>query len=136
MNYRSILWKKEHAKETIEKLFAYTDVCIVNENQAYELFGVKGREDISDFADKYAFSHVAMTYRRTKDAMHNKIWSDLYTGGGFYKSREYEMEMADRIGGGDAYAAGLIYALGHSYEIQHAVEFAEAASCLKHSIIE
>lgn len=42
--------------------------------------------------------------------------------------------MIDRIGGGDAFAAGLIYALGHGFAPQKAAEFAEAASCLKHSV--
>jgi len=40
----------------------------------------------------------------------------------------------DRIGGGDAFAAGLIYSLGEAHPLHDALEFAVAASCLKHSI--
>ena len=131
VNYRSKLWGKERAAKTLEGLFRYVDVCIVNENHAQELFGCS---DERTLAERYGFTHVAFTYRRTKDARHNKIWAELYAGGEKVQSREYEMEMVDRIGGGDAFAAGLVYALGHGFALQSAVDFAEAASCLKHSV--
>lgn len=134
VNYRSKLWEMTEAKDVMEKLLGYTDVCIVNENQAHELFGVSGEKAIQEFAKKYSLNQVAFTYRRTKDARHNKIWGMLYLEGKVVKSREYDMEMTDRIGGGDAFSAGLIYALGHGYEAQKAIDFAEAASCLKHSV--
>lgn len=131
VNYRSKLWGKERAAKVLERLFRYVDVCIVNENHAKELFGCT---DERTLAERYGFTHVAFTYRRTKDARHNKIWAELYAGGEKVQSRAYEMEMVDRIGGGDAFAAGLVYALGHGYPLQNAVDFAEAASCLKHSV--
>lgn len=131
VNYRSKLWTKEHAAKTMEKLFGYADVCIVNENQAKELFGAM---DERALAERYHFACVTFTYRRTQDALHNSIWGSLYAGGERVQSRRYEMEMVDRIGGGDAFAAGLLYALGHGFEPQRAVDFAEAASCFKHSV--
>lgn len=134
VNYRSKLWDRERAAKAMEKLFRYVDVCIVNENQADELFGVSGKNAMRMLAERYSFSCVAFTYRRTKDALHNAIWGSLYAGGKTAESRVYEMEMIDRIGGGDAFAAGLIYAFGHGYDPQKVVDFAEAASCLKHSV--
>ena len=44
------------------------------------------------------------------------------------------MQIVDRVGGGDSFAAGLIHALGKKQSPQDAIEFAAAASCLKHSI--
>ena len=134
VNYRSKLWGTEQARNVSEKLLGYTDVCIVNENQALELFGISGENAMREFAEKYSLRCVAFTYRRTEDALHNRIWSTLYSEGKSVKSREYRMEMIDRIGGGDAFAAGLVYALGHDFELQRAADFAEAASCLKHSV--
>ena len=134
VNYRSKLWGVEQARAAMEKLLPYTDVCIINENQAKELFGVEGEKGAREMAEKFSLSHVAFTYRRTQDALRNKIWGELYTGGKLYRSREYAMEMVDRIGGGDAFAAGLIYSVAHGFEPQYAVDFAEAASCLKHSV--
>lgn len=83
---------------------------------------------------KYKFTTIAFTYRRTLDAERNIIWATLYQNGEFAVSDRYEIEMVDRIGGGDAFSAGLIYALGKSFPVQKAVQFAMAASCLKHSI--
>lgn len=99
VNYRSKLWEKEHAAKTLEKLLGYADVCIVNEKQADELFGISGENAMRELAERFSFTHVAFTYRRTKDALHNKIWSVLYSSGEKVQSREYDMEMVDRIGG-------------------------------------
>ena len=44
------------------------------------------------------------------------------------------MQIVDRVGGGDSFAAGLIYALGQKKSAQDTIEFAVAASCLKHSV--
>ena len=134
VNYRSKLWEEGRAGNVMEKLLGYADVCIVNENQAKELFGIEGEDALPRMAERFSLRAAAFTYRRTEDALHNRIWSVLYAGGAEYTSRKYEMEMVDRIGGGDAFAAGLIYALGHRYAPQKAVDFAEAASCIKHSV--
>lgn len=134
VNYRSKLWGVARAKEVLGKLLGYADVCIVNENQAQELFGAPEEGTAAYMAEKFGFACVALTYRRTIDALHNKIWSELFIGGKSVQSPVYSMEMIDRIGGGDAFAAGLIYALGHGFAPQKAAEFAEAASCLKHSV--
>lgn len=134
VNYRSKLWGREQAAKALEKLFGAVDVCIVNESQAEELFGVSGEGAPRALAERYGFTHVAFTYRRTKDARHNAIWGSLYANGEQVHSRVYEMEMVDRIGGGDAFAAGLLHALGHGSPLQEAADFAAAASCLKHSV--
>jgi 2-dehydro-3-deoxygluconokinase len=46
----------------------------------------------------------------------------------------YEIQIVDRVGGGDAFAAGLIYGMLSGFDPQRAIEFATAAACLKHSI--
>ncbi len=59
----------------------------------------------------------------------------LHTGSEFLVSRGYEIrDVVDRVGSGDAFAAGLIYGLGSLSGPKEALEFAVAASCLKHSI--
>ena len=49
-------------------------------------------------------------------------------------SEKYDIQIINRVGGGDSFSAGLIYALMNEYEPKAAVEFAAAASCLKHTI--
>ncbi len=51
-----------------------------------------------------------------------------------YFSREYDIQLVDRVGGGDSFGAGLIYGIGAGMKCQDAIEFATAASCLKQTI--
>jgi 2-dehydro-3-deoxygluconokinase len=53
----------------------------------------------------------------------------------FYVSKKYEIRnIVDRVGGGDAFAAGLIYGLNKLTDDEEVLEFAVAASCLAHTI--
>lgn len=148
-NYRAALWDIPSAARAVETLMPYVDVLITNESQASALFGVdipateKNGEDVTDegylalaraLTDKYDLRAVALTERRTLSAEVNSLCAKLYDGHSLYPSRKYHMEMVDRVGGGDAFAAGLLYALCENYPPSEAVEFATAASCLKHSI--
>jgi 2-dehydro-3-deoxygluconokinase len=59
----------------------------------------------------------------------------LYDGKDFYKATEYNItNIVDRVGSGDAFAAGLIYGMTTGMDNQKALDFATAASCLKHTI--
>lgn len=51
-----------------------------------------------------------------------------------YLSRSYDIQIVDRVGGGDSFGGALIYALSQNYTDQDAIDFAVAASCLKHTI--
>lgn len=58
----------------------------------------------------------------------------LYENEKFYFSKEYDLRIVDRVGGGDSFGAGLIYSCMKGMEAQKIVDFAVAASALKHSI--
>ena len=78
---------------------------------------------------------IAITLRESHSADDNGWGAVLNNGKEFYVSRKYEIHnIVDRVGGGDAFAAGLIYGLNHLTDDQQALEFAVAASCLAHSI--
>jgi 2-dehydro-3-deoxygluconokinase len=64
----------------------------------------------------------------------NQILGLLYDGREMHRSRLYDIVVVDRIGGGDAFTAGLIYGLLMGQAMEQTVEFAAAASCLKHTI--
>ena len=85
-------------------------------------------------SEKYGFKKVAITLRTSINANINR-WSALfYDGQEYYFSREHEMMIVDRLGGGDSFCAGLIYSILSGKDSKDAVEFASAASCLKHSV--
>jgi 2-dehydro-3-deoxygluconokinase len=77
---------------------------------------------------------VAMTLREPVSASVNRWSAILCQRGAIHRSGCYEIQIVDRVGGGDAFAAGLIYGLLSEFTPQRTIDFATAASCLKHSI--
>jgi 2-dehydro-3-deoxygluconokinase len=78
---------------------------------------------------------VALTLRESKSASHNGWSACLNDRSAFLVSRAYDIaNIVDRVGAGDAFAAGLIYGWQQLGSHRDALEFAAAASCLKHSI--
>ncbi len=149
LNYRKKLWTREQARETMTKLMPYVDVCISNEEDAHDVFGIDaentdidaGKVDHEGYKsvarqlmDKFGFKKVAITLRSSISANDNDWAGLLYDGENYCFSRSYHMHIVDRVGGGDSFGAGLIYSLLSGYSTQEAIEFAVAASCLKHSI--
>lgn len=149
LNYRSKLWTREEARAVMERICRYVDVCISNEEDARDVFGIEAcgsdvenglinRESYKEvavkLAQKFGFKKVAVTLRKSVNANNNRWSALLYDGSEFYLSREYDMVIVDRLGGGDSFCAGLIYSLLNGFNSRNAVEFASAASCLKHSV--
>ncbi|MDR1540174.1 MAG: sugar kinase [Clostridiales bacterium] len=149
LNYRNKLWSKAKAGETMGKLCEYVDVCIANEEDAGDVFGIKARNtdvtkgeldhdgyrDVAkQLADRFGFKKVAITLRTSISANDNKWAGMLYDGKDCFFSKSYLMHIVDRVGGGDSFGAGLIYSCLEGFEPQRAIEFAVAASCLKHSV--
>lgn len=149
LNYRKKLWTKEQAEKTMKTLMEYVDVLIANEEDAADVFGIeadssditagiidkKGYETVAArLLERFRLDQVAITMRTSISASDNKWSGLLYDGTAYYQSREYNMHIVDRVGGGDSFGAGLIYSLLQGYDGQSSIEFAVAASCLKHSI--
>ena len=149
LNYRGKLWTREQAKAAMSDLCQYVDVCISNEEDAKDVFGIEaeatdiyggeinheGYKSVAkQLADKFGFEKVAITLRTSLSAFDNKWAGLLYAGGKAYFSPEYLIHIVDRVGGGDSFGGGLIYALATGKKPQAAIDFAVAASCLKHSI--
>lgn len=149
LNYRGKLWTREHARDAMTKLCKYVDVCISNEEDAKDVFGIEAENtDIYDgrlnregyqsvarqLAEKFGFEKVAITLRTSLSASDNDWAGMLFDGKDCYFSKEYHLHIVDRVGGGDSFGGGLIYALLSGKEPQSAIEFAVAASALKHSI--
>ena len=149
LNYRNKLWSKEKAGRVMGELMQYVDVCIANEQDADDVFGIKasntdvttgkvnheGYKDVAkQLADRFGFKKVAITLRGSISANDNDWAAMLYDGNDYYFSKTYRIHIVDRVGGGDSFGAGLIYSCLNDYAPQDTIEFAVAASCLKHSI--
>lgn len=149
LNYRKNLWTKAEAQETMAKLMPYVDVCIANEEDAADVFGIHatntdisggklnhdGYKDVAkQLVERFGFKKVAITLRGSISANDNNWAAMLYDGSDFFFSKSYLVHIVDRVGGGDSFGGGLIYALASGFGMQETIEFAVAASCLKHSI--
>ncbi|MGF7011032.1 2-dehydro-3-deoxygluconokinase [Lachnospiraceae bacterium PF1-22] len=149
LNYRNKLWSKEKASQVMSELCQYVDVCIANEEDASDVFGIKAKDtDVTagevnhegykevakELMERFSFSHVAITLRESLSANDNNWSAMLYDGNDYFFSKKYAMRIVDRVGGGDSFGGGLITAILDEKAPQEVIEFAVAASCLKHSI--
>ena len=149
LNYRGKLWSRAEAREAMTRLCTYVDVCISNEEDAKDVFGIEAentdiyggklnhdgyRSVARQLRERFGFEKVAITLRSSLSASDN-LWAGMLSDGEQdCFSREYSLHIVDRVGGGDSFGAGLIYALMQNWDAQRCIDFAVAASALKHSV--
>ena len=151
LNYRGKLWTREQARGAMTRLCRYVDVCISNEEDAKDVFGIEaektdiyggklnreGYQSVArQLAERFGFEKVAITLRESHSAFDNGWSGMLYDAAAneYCFSKQYDLHIVDRVGGGDSFGGGLIYSLLTGKTTQQAVEFAVAASALKHSV--
>jgi len=154
LNFRAKLWKwGKKAGDVMPELVKHCDIAIGNEEDADKVFGIKapdtdvnaGKVEGSKYLFvaeqlKQRFSNlklIAITLRGSLSATHNTWSGVLYDGHKLFDAPVFDItDIVDRVGGGDAFAAGLIYGLRtYGNDLQKALHFAVAASCLKHSVV-
>ena len=155
-NYRKKLWQYgKQAPQMMAELVRYVDVGIANEEDCQRSLGISipegnwrhevesgeldhGRyqalcEKVLDTFPNLKYQ--AITLRESLSADRNGWSACLHNRQEFFLSDHYEIsDIVDRVGGGDAFAAGLIFGLSTGMDDESALNFAVAASCLKHSI--
>ena len=150
-NYRANLWTYgKRAPEVMRELVRHVQVGIANEEDCQRALGLESNVDVRGgtldtlkvrgLAERAleAFPNLekqVITLRESRSADHN-VWSAcLHDRSRFLVSRRYDIpRIVDRVGSGDAFAAGLIYGLLAYEDDERALEFATAAGCLKHSV--
>jgi 2-dehydro-3-deoxygluconokinase len=151
LNYRPSLWDEfggqEKAREVNQKLAPYIDVMLGNEEDFSAALGfeVEGVDDDFSELDVSGFKKmignvvkaypnlkaVATTLRNAKTATFNDWGGILYYGDTFYEAtHRQDLEILDRVGGGDSFASGLIYGFLTEKEPQEIVEYAAAHGAL------
>ena len=149
LNYRKKLWTREQAGETMAKLLPYVDMCIANEEDAKDVFGIEAENtDITagqlnhegyisvarQLAERFGCKYVAITLRTSLSASDNNWAGMLFNGKQAYFSPTYPIHIVDRVGGGDSFGGGLIYSILTQKAPQDIINFAVAASALKHTV--
>jgi 2-dehydro-3-deoxygluconokinase len=150
LNFRSKLWSADKAQASMAQFVPHVKVLIGNEEDFEKTMGLKAEGTGDDFSalDPESYKSVARaaveaypnveyvgtTLRVAKTGLLNDWRTLLYDGSEFYLSRIYEnLEMVDRVGGGDNFSAGLITSLLEGKSPQDAIDFAGAYSALAHT---
>jgi 2-dehydro-3-deoxygluconokinase len=150
LNYRASLWKslggKKQAQEVNRRVAPHVDVMLGNEEDfsaalGYEVPGMDEhlsafevdsfKQMIAKVVKDYPFQVVATTLRKAKTATLNDWGAICYYDGKFYQAKNREnLEIFDRVGGGDSFASGLIYGFLVGQDPQWSVECGAAHGAL------
>jgi 2-dehydro-3-deoxygluconokinase len=150
LNFRSKLWSAKEAQAATAKIIPYVKVLIGNEEDVIKVLGMKIEGVKEDFRgleiDGYkamveqvvrkfpSVEGVGTTLREVVSGLVNHWSAIFWHGGAFHVSRKYEnLEIEDRVGGGDGFAAGLVYGLLSGRGPQEAVEWGAAHGALAQS---
>ncbi len=154
LNYRAKLWQYGQAPTAVmPELVNHCHTALANENDARLMLGIQVANPVAgeayqaridaaaalneQLAAQYPkVSNWAASVRTTHSASHHQFGGALYSRGQLCTARQYTITpMVDRVGGGDAFMAGLIYGLIKQPDNQqYSIDYAVAASCLKHTI--
>ena len=143
LTYREQLWKdgrKPH--EVLPELLGHVQVLM---GSPYDFAKALGNEDLAEMEFEDAAKHMMQAYpaievvadkiRSTKHASHYTIEGVLWNGNKKISTDVIDIpQVVERIGSGDAFAAGLIYGLLHYEDKQEALRFAAATCALKHTL--
>jgi 2-dehydro-3-deoxygluconokinase len=140
--YRSGLWKYgTNAKDALQDLLNYSNIFIGGINEINEILDTNYSYSNEDFiiASKHLiqeYPSISKVFDKIRTAINSswhKIRARMWNGKTFKETVDFEItHVIDRIGTGDAFAAGLIYGL-QEFDDYKAMEFASAACALKHT---
>ena len=144
-NYRSKLWSIDEAKEVLEEILPYIDFAFLGQLDTENILkfednnlGVeeKLQYNYEKLFKKYPnLKYVACTKRIVNSINNNTLQGYLFDGNQLFKSNKHTFDILDRVGGGDAFTAGILHGILNEMKNERIVEFGTCASALKHSII-
>ncbi|MCJ7841310.1 sugar kinase [Lederbergia sp. NSJ-179] len=146
-NYRSKLWSQKEAGATLKQFLPYMDICSCGELDALYLLGIPKAKEGMNQTEKLHYYYenirtqypniksIYSTFREVISASTNTLQGNFYVDGKLYQSKVFHIDhIVDRVGGGDAYAAGILYGILTGMNPEETVTFGTAASALKHTI--
>lgn len=144
-NYREKLWSIDEAGELFKEILPYIDIAFLGYLDMVNILKFKDKnlefeENLEDLYrrlfEKYPnLKYAACTKRTVNSINNNSLKGYLFNGEKLLKSNEYTFDILDRVGGGDAFTAGILHGILKEMNEERIVEFGICASSLKHSII-
>lgn len=145
MNYRRTLWKSNaDARKIFDQILGHTDLLFGNEGVLTDVYDIVSRADsdqektiesMNIASEKFGIEALAFTIRNQASASQNILSGVFKHRGEYFDSQEIDVEVADRFGTGDAFAAGFLHGLNLAWDPQKTIDFATSAFALKHTIM-
>ena len=147
LNYRKKLWSAEEARKVQGPLMPLVDLLITNEEDPKAVFGIDAGQDASyktvsvdayraiagKLQETFGVKAVAITLRESPSVLKNHWSACVLENGQFHVGPRYELEIVDRLGGGDSFSAGLLYGAIAKNSFEYGLRFGLAFSALKHT---
>ena len=143
-NYRAKLWSLEDAKKFLEEILPFVDIAFLGNLDMtnilkYESNDSEFEECLKDLYEKLFerypnIKYAACTKRSVHSINNNSLKGYLFDRKDLHISNEYNFDILDRVGGGDAFTAGILHGIIENLNPKEIVEFGVCASVLKHSI--
>lgn len=136
-SFRSALWGVEEAGKAYRDIARQVDILFASPGDATLFFGIDDTNEqrrMEILAREYELGYLAYTSRDEISATKNKLAGFCLHNGDWAQSDEYEFEIIDRIGSGDAFAGGILASLIKGESAKSGVDFATAAAVLKHTV--
>lgn len=135
LNFRRSLWPDNHnAAAVFADLLHNTDIVFGNQGVVEDVFCYKGNDSAQYIQQTFNVENVAFTSREHLSASENILSSEYITTEGTFLSQPKKVDINDRFGTGDAFAAGILWGRLNGFTPQHTVNFATSAFALKHTI--
>ncbi|WP_440897655.1 PfkB family carbohydrate kinase [Amphibacillus sp. Q70] len=147
-NYRTKLWSQKEAGLAFRRLLPYIDICSCAELDMIHLLGYPELDQELNYEKRLAVHYKQLkndypnlklcisTKRNNISATHNALKGYLYADDTLYQSKTYDIDhIIDRVGGGDAFVAGILHGYINEWKFDRIISFATAASVLKHTIL-
>jgi len=137
INYRSKLWTEQQCRETIFPMLRHCDILICGVGDTDRIFQVDEKDPAkaaAALAKKFNQKVVVLTKRKEITVWQNEWTAIACADGAVYDDVTYQMEIVDRVGGGDAFTGGFLWAyLAKNKDVQSALRYGNACCALKHS---
>lgn len=144
MNYRSKLWSYEEAYPCFRQIFPYVDILSAGRLDAIHFLKVVSEDEDVSLEEIYKrvqakYPNIKVLYSTKRNVFstnHNEL-KGFFVGedGVFVESKLYDINpIIDRVGGGDAFAAGILNGVLKGWDSQQIVDFGTASSVLKHTV--
>ena len=136
VNYRNHLCTRQAARAVLKRLLPFVDVLIISHHASQHVLEFEGSAEgqLRACHDEFGCRVVAMTLRQPRDVSHTAWNSMALCEGRIETGKPVEIELVDRFGGGDAWAAGFFYALLQSRPLGECLGFGNAMSALQQTI--